>query len=201
MCPFSSFSFHSFSPHINLPSIVLYSISLSPCSFFPWLSLLSLLVHKFSLTLNSPSHSHSNLFWFSIPLLHFYHSSLRKLIASSFVLGEQRGTMADWGLSLWQQAWDEREGDKEERQWEQEQAQRGCWLLAGRQGSECWLITLVSMHTAIKPWCTDICRLHSEYPPPATHTHTFFNNIREKEQEREKVEDRQNGGAWEGKKW
>ena len=45
----------------------------------------------------------------------------------------------------------EREGDKEERQREKEQAQRGCWLLAGRQGSERWLITLVSMHTAIKP--------------------------------------------------
>lgn len=61
--------------------------------------------------------------------------------------------MAEWGLSLWQQAGDkrEREGDKEERQGEKEQAQRGCWLLAGRQGSERWLITLVSMHTAIKP--------------------------------------------------
>lgn len=45
----------------------------------------------------------------------------------------------------------EREGDKEERQREKEQAQRGCWLLAGRRGSKRWLITLVSMHTAIKP--------------------------------------------------
>lgn len=61
--------------------------------------------------------------------------------------------MAEWGLSLWQQAGDKsggEGGDKEERQGEKEQAQRGCWLLAGRQGSERWLITLVSMHTAIK---------------------------------------------------
>lgn len=109
---------------------------------------------------------------FSILLLHFHHSSLRELIASSFVLGEQRGTMVEWGLSLWQQAWDKREseGHKEKRQ--QEQAQRGCWLLAGRQGSEHWLITLVSMHTAIKPWYTHICRLYSEYPPPTMHTQT-----------------------------
>lgn len=149
----------------------------------------------------SPSHSHliippsqGSVRLFSIPLFHFYHSSLGELIASSFVLGEQRGTMAEWGSSLWQQAWDkrEREGDKEERHGEKERAQRGCWLLAGRRGSERWLITLVSMHTAIKPWCTHThTRLCSEYPTPATHilplsyclsdTH-FLLNIREKEQ-------------------
>lgn len=138
-----------------------------PISFHP------LLVQQFSPTLIIPPLQQSFLF-FSIPILHFHHSSLRELIASSFVLGEQRGTMAEWGLSLWQQAWDkrEREGDKEERQREKEQAQRGCWLLAGRQGSERWLITLVSMHTAIKPWCTHIHHQCSEYPPPDTHTAT-----------------------------
>lgn len=92
----------------------------------------------------------------SIPLLHFQLFPLGELIASSFVLGEQQGTMAEWVLSLWQQAWDKRErpGDKEERRGEKERAQRGCWLLAGRRGSECRLITLVSMHNAIKPRCT-----------------------------------------------
>lgn len=111
---------------------------------------------------NSLSHSHliipsSQAFSLSgsIPLLHFQLFSLGELIASSFVLGEQQGTMAEWVLSLWQQAWDKRErpGDKEERRGEKERAQRGCWLLAGRWGSECRLITLVSMHNAIKPRC------------------------------------------------
>lgn len=55
-------------------------------------------------------------------------------------------------------------GDKEEeRQCEVEQAQRGCWLLAGQQGSERRLITLVSMPTAIKQHTHT--RLGSEYPP------------------------------------
>lgn len=42
------------------------------------------------------------------------------------------------------------EGGKQRRK-RVEQAQRGCWLLAGRQGSKHQLITLGSMHTAIKP--------------------------------------------------
>lgn len=145
---------------------------------------------------------------FSIPLLHFHHSSCRELIASSFVLGEQQGTMAEWGLSLWQQAWDkrEKEGDKEERQREKEQAQRGCWLLAGRQGSECWLITLVSMHTAIKPWCTHIHRPRSEYPTPATHTstHTDLHGLSATSEKKSKQERRwqrgREGESGKGKK-
>lgn len=64
-------------------------------------------------TLIIPPSQQSSLFP-SIPILHFHHSSLRELIASSFVLGEQRGTMAEWGLSLWQQAGDKRkEGGRE----------------------------------------------------------------------------------------
>lgn len=79
--------------------------------------------------------------------------SLRELIASSFVLGEQQGTMVEWGLSLWQQAWDKRERvrDKEGRRGEIARAQRGCWLLAGQQGRARWLIILVSIHNAIRP--------------------------------------------------
>lgn len=112
---FSSFFPHS-TPRCKSPKLLFcYSISLSPCSALPLPSLY--FPHLFA---NSLSHSHliippSQLSFlsFSIPLLHFHHSSLRELIASSFVLGEQRETMAKWGLSLWQQAWDKREGGKE----------------------------------------------------------------------------------------
>lgn len=85
-------------------------------------------------------------------LLHFHYSSLREIIASFFVLAEQQGNNGRVGLvvvATGMGGQEGKEGDKEER--EQEQAQRGCWLLAGRQGSEHQLITLGSMHTAIKP--------------------------------------------------
>lgn len=165
-------------------------------------SLLPSLVRQFSPTLSS-SHPHSNPFSFSLSLiLHFHHSSLRELIASSFVLGEQRGTMAEWGLSLWQQAWDkrEREGDKEERQREKEQAQRGCWLLAGRQGSERWLITLVSMHTAIKPWCTHTYTVRAQNIHRQPHTHTCSATSERKCKQERRWQRGRKGEAGKGKK-
>lgn len=111
------------------------SSSLSPCSF----------------------HSRSNP---PFPFLYFHQSSLGRQIASS-VFCSCGGTAGNNGrVGLVVVATGMRQGragkkggggDKEEeRQREVEQAQRGCWLLAGRQGSERRLITLVSMPTAIK---------------------------------------------------
>lgn len=110
-----------------------------------------------------PYSSHHATFTAMYPLsllLHFHHSSPRELIASSFVLAEQQGNNGRVGLVVvatgmrWEEGERDRKGGCEggrQRRKRVEQAQRGCWLLAGRQGSEHQLITLGSMHTAIKP--------------------------------------------------
>lgn len=176
-----------------------YSAPLCPCVLppCPFLSF----PHLFA---NSLPHSHHPTLRVILSLILHPHPPFppllsQELIASSFVLGEQRGTMAEWGLSLWQQAGDKRgrEGG-EERQKEKEQAQRGCWLLAGRQESERWLITLVSMHTAIKLWCTHTYTVRAQNIYRQPHTH-FLYNIRESASKWEGGKEKERGRLGRGK--
>lgn len=150
--------YHEWNNFLNLSSFMTFPLICSTCVVFtPFLASLST---SFS-SLEFFSHTHLTIATFTAMhplslLLHFHYSSLRELIASFFVLAEQQGNNGRVGLVVVATGMgggqERKEGDKEEREWEQ--AQRGCWLLAGRQGSEHQLITLGSMHTAIKPWCS-----------------------------------------------